>query len=266
MSAVTPVALVTGASRGLGRGIAIELARGGCSVVINFRKDHDAAGETVRLCREVGKVPEQQFVPIRGDVGRRDDHRHLLDVTLDRLGRIDALINNAGIAPPVRADLTETDETSYDQVMGTNLRGPFFLTQLVVNHWLEIGDREPTALGVGRLLVFITSISADTASINRGEYCLSKAALSMLSKLWATRLACEPIRVYEVRPGIMATDMTSAVRERYDSLISDGLVPQRRWGTAADVGRAVAMLGVGALEFATGQVLEVDGGFGLKRL
>ena len=259
-----PVVLVTGASRGLGRGIAIEASAQGLSVAINFASNAAAADETVELCKRAAAGAGQAFVPVRGDIGRRDDRAAILAQTLDAFGRLDALVNNAGIAPRVRADLTETSEASFEEVLRTNLQGPYFLTQAVANHWLA--KRHAPALPGGFKIIFVTSISADTASVNRGEYCISKAGLAMTSQLWAVRLAGDGVQVLELRPGIMATDMTAGVRERYDQLIAEGLVPQRRWGTAEDVGRAVRAVLAGDFPFTTGDVIHLDGGFHVRRL
>jgi NAD(P)-dependent dehydrogenase (short-subunit alcohol dehydrogenase family) len=259
-----PTVLVTGASRGLGRGIAVEAAAQGLSVAINYASNAEAAEETAGLCRRAAATPQQRFVPVRGDIGRTGDRTELLARTLDAFGRLDALVNNAGIAPRVRADLTQTTEASFEEVLRINLQGPHFLTQAVANHWLE--QRYPSALSGGFKIVFVTSISADTASVNRGEYCISKAGLAMASQLWAVRLADQGVQVLELRPGIMATDMTANVKEKYDALIADGLVPQRRWGTAEDVGRAVRAVLAGHFPFTTGEVIHLDGGFHLRRL
>lgn len=259
-----PAVLVTGASRGLGRGIAIEAAAQGLSVAINYVSSSEAAAETAALCRRAAASPEQRFVPMRGDVGQADDRAGLLEQTLAAFGRLDALVNNAGIAPRLRADLTQTSEASFEEVLRTNLQGPFFLTQAVANHWLA--KRYPPALPGGFKIVFVTSISADTASVNRGEYCISKAGLAMASQLWAVRMAEHDVQVLELRPGIMATDMTAAVKDKYDKLIAEGLVPQRRWGTAEDVGRAVRAVLAGQFPFTTGDVIHLDGGFHLRRL
>jgi 3-oxoacyl-[acyl-carrier protein] reductase len=259
-----PVVLITGASRGLGRGIAIEAAAEGLSVAINYASNAAAADETAALCRKAAPNAAQTFVPVRGDISRRDDRDALLSQTLERFGRLDALVNNAGMAPRVRADLTETSEASFEELLRVNLQGPFFLTQAVANHWLA-KPHEP-ALPGGFKIVFVTSISADTASVNRGEYCISKAGLAMTSQLWAVRLASEGIQVLELRPGIMATDMTSGVKEKYDALIAEGLVPQGRWGTAEDVGRAVRAVLAGHFPFTTGDVIHLDGGFHIRRL
>ena len=182
----------------------------------------------------------------------------------EKFGRVDVLVNNAGVAPRQRADITEMAERSFEEVLRTNLQGPFFLTQEVVNLWLK--ETISPALKDGFKLIFITSVSAYTASINRGEYCISKAGLSMARQLWASRLAAEGIQVFEIRPGIMATDMTSGVKDKYDRLLEEGLVPQKRWGTPKDVGLAVCAILGGGFPFSTGAVIDVDGGFCLRRL
>jgi NAD(P)-dependent dehydrogenase (short-subunit alcohol dehydrogenase family) len=259
-----PVLLVTGASRGLGRGVAIEAAAQGLSVAVNFATNRDAAEETIALCRRAAPSAAQQFVAIGADIGRREDRERLVDETLAGFGRIDALVNNAGIAPRVRADITEATEESFEEILRTNLQGPYFLTQRVARHWLD--KRYPAALPGGFKIVYVTSISAATASVNRGDYCISKAGLAMASKLWSARLAAEGVQVLELRPGIMATDMTAGAKAKYDALIADGLVPQRRWGTPEDVGRAVRAILAGAFPFSTGEVIYLDGGFHISRL
>jgi NAD(P)-dependent dehydrogenase (short-subunit alcohol dehydrogenase family) len=259
-----PSALVTGASRGLGRGIAERLAAQGLSVVINYARNEAAAQETAAACRAAARDPAQRFVSIQGDIGLTADRKRLVERAFDELGAIDALVNNAGMAPRVRADILDAGEESFEELIRTNLQGPYFLTQAVARRWLAPGV--PSALPGGRKVVFVTSMSVYTASVNRGDYCVSKAGLSMARQLWASRLAAEGIGVYEVRPGIMATDMTAGVRGKYDALIADGLLPQGRWGTADDVGRAVAALLRGDFPYSTGAVIDVDGGFHLRRL
>jgi 3-oxoacyl-[acyl-carrier protein] reductase len=259
-----PVVLVTGACRGLGRGIALAAAAQGLSVAINYAANAAAAAETAAACQAVAPRPEQRFVPVQGDISRREDRVRLVGRTIDALGRIDALVNNAGIAPPVRADVTEASEESFEEVLRTNLQGPYFLTQRVANHWLQ--KAYAPVLPGGFKIVFVTSISADTASVSRGEYCMSKAGLAMASQLWAMRLADQGVQVIEVRPGIMATDMTTAVKDKYDALLAQGLVPQKRWGTPEDVGRAVRAILAGDFPFTTGTVIHVDGGFRVRRL
>jgi len=260
----TPVVLVTGASRGLGRGIALQLAAEGYSIAINYVGNRAAAEETVALCRKTAPSSAQIFSPLQADVGAYADRSRLVAETLAHFGRIDALVNNAGIAPKVRADITEAGEESFEQLMRTNLQGPYFLTQAVVRHWLS--TRPAPLLPGGFKIIFVTSISADTASVGRGEYCISKAGLAMAAQLWATRLAAEQIQVVELRPGLMATDMTAGVKETYDKLLAGGLVPQNRWGTAEDVGRAARSILAGHFPFSTGAVIPVDGGFHLRRL
>jgi 3-oxoacyl-[acyl-carrier protein] reductase len=259
-----PVVLVTGASRGLGRGIAVALAKDGLSVAIHYGSNRQAAEETLAACREAAPDVRAQFLVIGGDIGRADDRRRIVEETLVACGRIDALVNNAGIAPRERKDITEATEESFDELIGVNLKGPYFLSQAVARHWLE--RKGDSRLPGGYKLVFVSSISAYMASISRGEYCISKAGLAMATKLWATRLATEGAQVFELRPGLMATDMTAGVKEKYDRLIDEGLVPQKRWGTAEDVGLAVCALMKGGFPFSTGDVINVDGGFHLQRL
>ena len=258
-----PVALVTGGSRGLGRGICLELAKAGWSVAINYAGNHAAAEECVALCRAAARLPEQCFVPLQADISDHASRSALISRVLAACGRIDSLVNNAGIAPTVRADICEADETSFDVLIGTNLKGPYFLTQLVANHWLKTAD---DATAPYRSVVFVTSISGHTASVNRGDYCVAKAGLGMAVQLWASRLAAHGVVVTEVRPGIMKTDMTAGVTGKYDALIAQGLVPQPRWGTATDIGLAVAALVGGSFPFSTGTVIDVDGGFHVRRL
>ncbi|MEO8482574.1 MAG: 3-ketoacyl-ACP reductase [Acidobacteriota bacterium] len=262
--ATVPVALVTGASRGLGRGIALRLARDGFSLAINYIGNAAAAADTVAHCEIAATSPGQRFVAIQADIGVAPDRERLVADTIDQLGRIDALVNNAGIAPRERADITEASEASFEALIRTNLQGPYFLTQAVARHWLR--GAGASALSTGFKIVFVTSISANTASVNRGDYCISKAGLAMAAQLWATRLAADNIQVVEVRPGIMATDMTAGVKDKYDQLLRDGIVPQRRWGTPEDVALAVAAVLTGSLPFSTGAVIPVDGGFHLRRL
>jgi NAD(P)-dependent dehydrogenase (short-subunit alcohol dehydrogenase family) len=253
------VALVTGASRGIGRAIALGLAGRGWAIVVNYRSNAEAASETTHLIAEAGG----QGVTVQADVADSSDRNRLVAQTLDRWGRIDLLVNNAGIAPRSRVDILEVSEASYDEVMSVNLKGPFFLTQRVANEMVRL-----VQAGVVEWpkIVNIGSLSAYTSSTNRGEYCLSKAGVTMMTALYADRLAEYGIRVYEVRPGIIETDMTRVAREKYDRLIADGLMPIRRWGQPGDVARAVAALAEGCLPFSTGEVINVDGGFHLRRL
>jgi NAD(P)-dependent dehydrogenase (short-subunit alcohol dehydrogenase family) len=260
MDETTRVAVVTGGSRGIGRGIVLALAELGHTVVVNYRSDAGAAEET---CREARRRGAPAAHPIRFDVSDLTDGRRLVEEAVSFAGRIDLWVNNAGIAPERRLDLLESTPESWDRVLGTNLRGPFFLSQAVALELLRLRDE---GIVVEPQMVFITSISSRFASINRGEYCVAKAGLSMVAQLFATRLAATGIRVYEVRPGLIDTDMTRAVRAAYDERIAAGLVPMGRWGTPEDVGRAVALLAAGGLRYSTGTVIDVDGGLGLRVL
>lgn len=259
-----PAAVVTGAGRGIGRGIVLALAREGFDIVgidAVFEPGNRKAGlfEVKARVEALGA----RFLPVAGDIARIDDHDRLLDAAVGVCGRIDLLVNNAGVAPLRRADVLETPAESYDRLMAINARGPFFLTQ---NAARRMAGQRPRRGGPGPAIVFITSISARVSSTNRAEYCVSKAALSMTAAVFADALAAKGIAVYEVRPGIIATAMTAGVKERYDRLIAGGLVPQGRWGTPEDVGRAVAALARGDLGYSTGAVIEVSGGMNIRRL
>lgn len=257
-----PVSLVTGAGRGIGRGIALELARLGHAVVINYAGNMDAAGECLQLVREEGG----DGITVRADVSSTEDRERLVDETLAAYGRIDLLVNNAGVAPSVRDDLLEAGEESFDRLININLKGPYFLTQRVARLMIEqVRGSDVNTFGLPRI-VTISSISAYTASVNRGDYCVAKAGLAMMTKLYAARLAEFGINVYEIRPGVIATDMTAGVKEKYDKLISQGAWPIRRWGEPSDIGRAVASIARGDLPYSTGEVINVDGGFHLRTL
>jgi NAD(P)-dependent dehydrogenase (short-subunit alcohol dehydrogenase family) len=272
--AITPqVALVTGASRGIGRGIAIELARLGFSIAINYAQHHEAALECKRLCVQAATSgahaalkgrATSSFEIFRADVSKTQDRAILLKAVQERFAWIDLLVNNAGVAPTVRVDLLETSEESFDRVMNINARGPYFLTQAVANFWIAGLNQRPEKTGKPKI-VNISSASAYAPSVNRGEYCMSKAALSMMTQLFAARLAEYGINVYEIRPGIVLTEMTGPVKEKYDGMISDGLTPLTRWGTPEDIGRAVAAIAEDRFPFSTGEVINVDGGFHIRR-
>ncbi|NUM76835.1 3-ketoacyl-ACP reductase [candidate division KSB1 bacterium] len=240
------VAIITGSSRGIGRAIALKLAELGWQTVINYRNGAEAAAEVVAAIAAAGGTG----LAVKANIAVAAEREALLHETLRHFGRIDLLVNNAGMAPRQRVDLLETTEASYDELMTVNLKGPFFLTQLVAR----------------KMIINIGSMSAYTSSVNRAEYCLSKAGLAMMTKLFAHRLAAEGVNVYEIRPGIIATDMTSTVKEKYDRLLEDGLTPISRWGQPADVAQAVAAIAEGYLPFSTGEVINVDGGFHLRRL
>lgn len=259
MADETKVVLVTGGSRGIGFGIAERLAGEGWSVVITGRRPADDVAETVMQLEAHGG----EVMYCAADVADADARAALLEAVRQRFGRLDGLVNNAGVAPEVRADLLDASEESYDRVMAINLKGPYFLTQAVAKWMLAQRQARPEAQ---MAIVTVGSISAYTASVARGEYCLSKAGLGMLTKLFAARLAEARVGVYEVRPGIIETDMTAAVKEKYDALIAEGLTPIRRWGQPADVAAAVAMCLRGELPYSTGEVINVDGGFHLRTL
>lgn len=253
------VALVTGAGRGIGQGIVLALAKRGWDVVINYRGNTAAATATARQVEQNGR----RALLLQADIGLEAGRQRLLDETLQQFGRIDLLVNNAGMAPRQRRDLLEVTEASYDEIMAVNLKGPFFLTQRVARAMIDL-------LQAGRItcpkIINIGSISAYTSSLNRSEYCLSKAGLAMMTALFADGLAEYGIYVYEVRPGVIDTDMTSGVKEKYDHLINEGLTPIRRWGQPDDVAQAVVALAEDYLPFSTGEVINVDGGFHLRRL
>ena len=269
-------ALITGASRGIGRGIALDLAKAGFDLVINYAGNETAARRTAEDCldaaKSVGKHIRAEIC--QGDVGVAADRQKLIDFTRATFGRLDLLVNNAGVAPNVRADILEAGEESFDRLININVKGPYFLTQLAAKWMIEqVAESGIEDSGSGIPLpifrpkiVTISSISAYTASVNRGDYCVAKAALSMLTPLFAARLAEHGINVYEIRPGIIATDMTGPVKEKYDKLIGEGLTPIQRWGTPEDIGRAVTAIAQDLLPFSTGEVLNVDGGFHLRRL
>jgi len=259
-----PVALVTGAGQGIGRGIALELARQGFDIAgLDIRWDpRDGRKGLFEVKARVGRLG-RRFLPVRCDIADIAGHDGAVEAVLAEFGRIDVLVNNAGVAPEKRRDILETTPASFDRVMGVNARGTFFLTQNVAR---RMAARTAAEDAVQPSLIFITSISAVTSSTARAEYCLSKAALSMAAALFAHALAPYGISVFEVRPGIIATDMTAPAKARYDRLIAGGLVPQGRWGLPEDVGRAVAALARGDFGFSTGAVLEVSGGMNIRRL
>ena len=265
---MNPVALVTGSSRGIGRGIALALARVGYDLVINYARDREAALRTAGECVEGAKASAKscRAQTCRANIGKRQDRHRLIEFVRAKFGRLDLLVNNAGIAPATRADILEATEESFDEVLRTNLKGPYFLTQLAAKWMIEQQRDGDSPIPFQPRIITITSISAYTASVNRGDYCIAKAALSMLTPLFAARLAEHGINVYEIRPGIIATDMTRPVKQKYDPLIEQGLTPIKRWGTPEDVGKAVAAIAQGALPFSTGEVLNVDGGFHIRIL
>lgn len=256
-----PTVLITGSSRGIGRGIAFSAAQAGFRVAVHYNSRSDAADSVVASIGEMPGCEPGDAHAFQAQLSNRDDRKRLVAEVFDHFGDLTALVNNAGMAPRVRADILDAEEDSFAEVMEVNLTAPYFLTQDVARRWLD--GPKPTHT---RSIVFVSSISAEMASISRGEYCVSKAGLAMATKLWATRLAGSQIGVYEVRPGITATDMTAGVKEKYDALISEGLVPQLRWAEPEDVGRTVAAFLRGDHLFSTGSVVYVDGGLHIERL
>jgi NAD(P)-dependent dehydrogenase (short-subunit alcohol dehydrogenase family) len=253
------VALVTGAGRGIGRGISLALTENGWSVVINYRGNKNAAEETIRIAVNRGG----DGMIVQADISQPPDRQRLVAKTLDHFGRLDLLVNNAGIAPHQRLDILEVGEDSYDEVLAVNLKGPFFLTQQVARAMIALLE---TGVIADPRIINISSISAYTSSPNRGEYCLSKAGLGMMTALFADRLAEYGIGVYEIRPGVIETDMTGPVKEKYDQLIAKGMTPIKRWGQPDDVAKAVVAIAEGSFPFSTGEIFNVDGGFHLRRL
>ena len=253
------VALVTGGCRGIGLGIARSLAQEGLDLALNGQRTPHEVAETIKELQSMGG----EVIYIQADVADRSDRQRTLDRIRQSFGRLHVLVNNAGIAPPVRADLLEATEESFERVMRVNLQGPYFLTQAAAR-WM-VAQRAQDS-GFSGCVINITSISATVASTNRGEYCMSKAGLSMATMLWAARLGEFGIPVFEVRPGIIQTDMTSATQAKYDRLLAEGLAIQPRWGLPEDVGKAVAMLVRGDLPYSTGQVILVEGGMSISRL
>lgn len=257
------VALVTGASRGIGRAIAIEVGRVEFDVLINYRSNTAEAERTLELVKAANEHARVEI--FAADVASDEDRQRLVTHTREHFGRLDLLVNNAGIAPDRRVDLLETSAESFDRLLNVNLKGPFFLSQLAARWMIE--QRHSGAVpDYAPAIVNISSVSAYAASTERAEYCVAKAGMAMMTNLFAARLAGEGINVYEIRPGVIATDMTANVKEKYDKLIADGLTPINRWGTPEDVGRAVAAIASGSFPFSTGEVINVDGGFHLRRL
>jgi len=253
------VAIITGSGRGIGQGIAVELARAAWTIMINDIGNPGLPGETLELVRSEGS----DGTIVMGDVTTATDRQRIVDETLKAYGRIDLLVNNAGIAPRQRLDILEISEQSLQEVLAVNLIGPFFLTQLVARTMIDLISekiiKNPKIINIG-------SISAFTSSTSRAEYCISKAGVAMCTLLYADRLADHGINVYEIRPGIIQTSMTAGVKEKYDRLIAEGVTPIKRWGQPADIGKAIAAIAEDYLPFSTGQVINVDGGFHVQRL
>ena len=255
-----PVAVITGASRGIGRAVAVSLASEGFDIAA-IARTIDSEGMEI-LAREVEKR-KMEFFPIGLDISCTECQVEVVSNILDRYGRIDLLVNNAGVAPLQRNDLLDMTLESYERVMNINLKGPVFFAQKIAKEmiWLQqqLSDYNP-------IIVFISSVSATHSSTNRAEYCVSKAGLSMAATIFADRLSGENIRVFEVRPGIIQTDMTAKIKDKYDKLINEGLVPQKRWGLPDDIGKAVASISRGDWDFSTGMVFEISGGLNINKL
>ncbi|HEY1684839.1 MAG TPA: 3-ketoacyl-ACP reductase [Tepidisphaeraceae bacterium] len=254
------VALITGGSRGIGLGVAMSLAQSGFDVAINGRRAAEEVTSPIEQLRATGA----KVLYLRADISAHPDRAAMLEQIEQTFGRLDVLVNNAGVAPEQRADILDASEDSFDRLISINLKGPYFLTQAVAQ-WM-IRQRQSSGPEWRGCIINVSSISATVASINRGDYCISKAGIAMATKLWATRLTEYNIDVYEIRPGIIASDMTAGVKEKYDKLFASGLAIEKRWGNPEDIGRAAAMLAAGQLPYAPGQVLILDGGVTLPRL
>ncbi len=257
-------AIVTGAGQGIGRGIVLELAKNAYNIVgvdIIYQPENTEKGlfEVKERVTEFG----MNFLPVYGDISDLQDHEKLIQKTLEQFGRIDVLVNNAGVAPRQRLDVLETTSDSYDRVMTINAKGPFFLTQKVAKQMIQQHKKDPS---ITQYIIFISSISAYYSSPSRAEYCLSKAAISQAARVYADRLTEFGINVFELRPGIIQTDMTAAVKDKYDKMIAEGLIPQKRWGYPDDVGKAVVGLVKGYFDYSTGLVAEISGGMNICRL
>lgn len=252
------IALVTGASRGIGRGIAISVAEAGYDVVVNYVRSEAAAEAVARSVLKMGR----RTLTIRADISNRDERNRMVDDVLEQFGRIDLLVNNAGMAPTVREDILVASEKSFDEMINVNLKGPYFLTQRVANLMIAQVKKRTS---VTPIIVNISSVSSYTSSTTRGDYCAAKAGVSMMTRLFADRLSEFGIQVFEVCPGIVDTDMTEIVHDKYEKIIHDR-VPLKRWGRPEDVGKAVAAIVLGYFPYSTGEVINVDGGFHLYRL
>jgi len=256
---MNPVAFITGGTRGIGLGIAQALAKEGFDLALNGVRPENQ----VKTVLESLQTKNNRILYCQGNIAKSEDRTQILNQIRSEFGQLHVLVNNAGIAPKERKDLLEATEESYEEVMDINLKGPYFLTQAAANWMIEQKEKSLN----GRFsIITISSVSATVVSTNRGEYCMSKAGLAMLTKLWASRLGEYNIPVYEVRPGVIRTDMTAGVVEKYDRLFEQGLALEQRWGTPEDLGTAVAALATGKIPYATGQVLNIDGGMTIQNL
>ena len=250
------VALITGGSRGIGYGIAMQLAANGFDIAVNGIREPEAVSGVLKDLELAGA----RVLYCRGDVSLAADREKIIEQVNQYFGKLHVLVNNAGVAPKERRDILQTSEESFDRLIATNLKSTYFLTQQVANWMIAQKKEDPSFSGS---IINISSVSATVASVNRGEYCVSKAGVSMVTQLFAVRLGEFDIGVYEVRPGVIFTDMTAGVKEKYDSLIREGLTVQQRWGYPEDVGKAVSALALGSFAYSTGQVIMVDGGITL---
>lgn len=253
------VALITGASRGIGKAITLALAQSGLDVVINYASQLGAAEQVQKEATRLGVRAEL----LQADISQTADHVRMMEWLNEKFGRLDVLVNNAGVAPKVREDMLIASEESFDRLVNINLRGPYFLTQRL-SRWMV--DLRRTLPDYSPMIINISSVSAYASSPNRADYCLTKAGIAMMTQLYAHRLAEFGIPVFEIRPGIIETDMTAGVKEKYDRLIAEGLTPIPRWGKPEDVAKAVAAIAQGSFPFSTGEVFNVDGGFHMRRL
>jgi 3-oxoacyl-[acyl-carrier protein] reductase len=256
---MSKVALITGGTRGIGLGIAVELAKAGFDLAVNGIRDESAVEPVLGELSKYGNRVEY----FKGDVTKKDVRGQMVESIFSRFGKINVLINNAGIAPTQRKDILEATEESFEMVMNVNLQGPYFLTQLVANKMIEIRKQLSDDFFC---IINISSVSATVASVNRGEYCISKAGIAMATKLWASRLGEFDIPVYEIQPGVIRTDMTAGVQEKYDLLFENDLAIQHRWGVPSDIGKVACAMATGSMPYSTGQVVMADGGMTIQRL
>ena len=253
------VALITGGTRGIGLGIATELAKAGFDLALNGVRDENSVEGVLEELRKTGI----QAAYFQGDVSLKEDRQKLVNAIYKHFDRVNVLINNAGIAPSERRDILDATEESFEKVLHVNLQGPYFLTQMIANQMIETKKQSPDEF---YCIINVSSVSASFASVNRGEYCISKAGIAMATKLWASRLGEFDIPVYEIQPGVIRTDMTSGVQKKYDLLFQNGMAIQPRWGMPEDVGKVASAMASGSLPYSTGQVVMVDGGMSIPRL
>ena len=254
-----PVVLITGGTRGIGLGIATELAKGGFNLAVNGIRDEGLVGASLDNLKSFGG----EVIYVQGDVSVENDRNRMINRVISHFGQLNILVNNAGIAPRERRDILEATEESFDQVVNINLKGPYFLTQVAANHMVSLKQKDPNLFCC---IINVSSVSASVVSTNRGDYCISKAGIAMATKLWAARLGEFDIPVYEIQPGVIKTDMTAGVKEKYDDLFKQGMAVQKRWGIPEDIGKVALSMCLGHMPYSTGQVIMVDGGMTIQRL